>query len=268
MDSLLASRTYAGRNRVLNRSDALDILWRQSSDDWIGSRELFPCESPYVISAIGLPSFTAPEGGKVPLEIPTRCRKCQACLKHRRRLWTARAIDEIKFSSRTWFGTLTYHPEARFMREMQAASIASDAGIGNWRALDEATTFQYLQKSTGKDLTDYLKRVRKSSKVDLRYLLVCEAHKDGFPHYHMLLHERALPVTKKLLEEKWRFGFSHWRLVDNYDAKAAYYACKYLTKDHKTRIRGSVRYGQSFAQKTERSDADREKKNACQKGPP
>src|SRR3546814_2282418 len=48
--------------------------------------------------------------------------------------------------------------------------------------------------------------------VPLRYLLVVEPHDDGFPHFHILMHEQDSPVRKALLEEQWRSGFSHWRL--------------------------------------------------------
>src|SRR3546814_836309 len=81
--------------------------------------------------------------------------------------------------------------------------------------------------------------------VPLRYLLVVEPHDDGFPHFHILMHEQDSPVRKALLEEQWRSGFSHWRLVKNEDPRSVYYACKYLTKSHQTRVRASRRYGQA-----------------------
>lgn len=247
MDTLLSKGLkYPGRHRVLSRQDAADMRWRQQSQDWSGTSERFLCSDPFVISAIGLPSAAIPErNGKIAVEIPTRCRKCGNCLKHRRRLWTARAIDELKASNRTWFGTLTYHPEARFHRELQAATSASTAGHGEWRDLDADTKFQYMVRTCNQDVTTWFKRVRRSSGVPLRYLLVSEAHADGFPHFHLLVHEQALPVTKRMLEEKWRFGFSHWRLVNSYEQKTAYYVCKYLSKDHRTRIRASIRYGRA-----------------------
>src|SRR3546814_8298459 len=87
----------------------------------------------------------------------------------------------------------------------------------------------------------WLKRVRSVTGVPLRYLLVVEPHDDGFPHFHILMHEQDSPVRKALLEEQWRSGFSHWRLVKNEDPRSVYYACKYLTKSHQTRVRASRR---------------------------
>src|SRR3546814_5721811 len=66
--------------------------------------------------------------GKVPVEVPSRCRRCENCLRHKQRLWTARAIDELKAASRTWFGTLTFRPTDRFRIDCQAAIASSRAG--------------------------------------------------------------------------------------------------------------------------------------------
>src|SRR3546814_8225344 len=76
------------------------------------------------------------------------------------RLWTARAIDELKAASRTWFGTLTFRPTDRFRIDCQAAIASSRAGHGKWGSLDSDTKFQWLTKSAGSLVTDWLKRVR------------------------------------------------------------------------------------------------------------
>src|SRR3546814_7109724 len=91
----------------------------------------------------------------------------------------------------------------------------------------------------------WLKRVRSVTGVPLLFLLVVKPHDDGCPHFHILMHEQDSPVLKALLEEQWRSGFSHWRLVKNEDPRSVYYACKYLTKSHQTRVRASRRYGQA-----------------------
>src|SRR3546814_5525514 len=77
--------------------------------------------------------------GKVPVEVPSRCRRCENCLRHKQRLWTARAIDELKAASRTWFGTLTFRPTDRFRIDCQAAIASSRAGHGKWGSLDSDT---------------------------------------------------------------------------------------------------------------------------------
>lgn len=246
-----ARTRYPGRNRVMSRQDAVEARERQLQADWEGRGERYPCTQPYMVEAIGLPSaatamhryWKGSNQGKVPVELPARCRKCANCLKHKRRLWTARAVDELKASNRTWFGTLTFDPVNRFRIDLKASIAASRAGHGRWHGLLDETRFQWLTKAAGLEVTDWLKRVRSQSGVPLRYLLVCEPHKDWFPHFHLLLHESDQPVRKALLESQWRSGFSHWRLVEREDPKSVYYACKYLTKSHQTRVRASRRYG-------------------------
>lgn len=165
-----------------------------------------------------------------------RCRKCPECLRHRARLWTARAIDETTMATRTWFGTLTLSPDrqtwARYSALQRMQTRVSDNTPEN--------VFRDSVKVLSKELTLFLKRLRKVQRF--RYLLVTEAHKSGLPHYHILIHEYVGAITKRDLEDKWRFGFSHWRLIT--DAKACGYCCKYLAKSALTRVRASEDYGQ------------------------
>lgn len=237
MDTLKTAR-YPGRDRVMSRESARDILWRRSLD----LPQAHPCEQPYIVYGIGLPSqFEAPQG-PLPVEIPGRCRKCSNCMTHRRNLWVARAVDEIDISSRTWFGTLTVNPEHRFRLECLAEQRLR---MGNeyLRDLTPPEQYRYLADFLGKEATRWLKRLRK--KAALRYLLVFEAHKDGFPHIHLLLHEQGANLSKRDLEHHWSYGFSNWRLVDKGDTKPAWYVSKYLVKDARTRVRASQHYGQA-----------------------
>lgn len=173
-----------------------------------------------------------------------RCRKCQACLDHRRRLWTARAIDECAVSTRSWFGTLTVAPEHR-VRFMYSAQLRNSRGCGDsWDTLDTSEQFRKIADEFRPELTNFLKRVRKNSGTSFRYLLVTEVHEDGFPHFHMLLHEGEEPVRKRVLDAGWRVGFSQFRLLPDADPRGARYACKYLSKSALTRVRASQRYGQ------------------------
>lgn len=176
--------------------------------------------------------------------VRVRCRKCPECLWHRRRLWTARAITELRLSPRTWFGTLTFRPMDRFRMVMKADQLSRQRRAERLDGLDDETKFQLTAQQTGREVTLFMKRLRKGAAGPLRYLLVTEAHKDGFPHYHLLLHETvASAVSKRQLEAQWLRGFSHWRLIDAHDPKATGYACKYLSKTASTRVRASQQYG-------------------------
>ena len=164
------------------------------------------------------------------------------CLKHRSRLWAARANDEIKCAVRTWFGTLTVRPEDRVRFTYEAQLRCSQRGV-DWLTLTDGEKFSKLVEAIGPEVTRFVKRVRKNTGVPLRYLFVVEAHKDGFPHFHLLLHEQDGPALKSVLDRAWRVGFSQFRLVKG--EGAAYYACKYLSKSALARIRASEQYGQA-----------------------
>ena len=201
------------------------------------------CSSPVVIAAIGLPSaILEAHKGPLPLEMSTRCRKCPECLEHRRRLWTARALEETNVAARTWFGTLTVRPEDRFRLRLKAELKATKRGWEPFAEVDPDAAFKKIVDEHNREITLFLKRVRKESASRFRYLLVTEKHKTGDPHFHILLHEHSVPVRKELLERQWTLGFSSWRLV--HDVKSAFYVCKYLSKDAQTRVRASVGYGQ------------------------
>ncbi|ATW62975.1 replication initiator [Citromicrobium phage vB_Cib_ssDNA_P1] len=219
------------------RDDARDYLWRQQLGDGHN------CSRPVELPSIGLPSMLEPDRTPLPVTIMARCRKCPECLAHRRRLWTARAVDEVQASSRTWFGTLTVAPAHRVRLAYRAEAKVLRAGGESLSSLDRSERYRILANELGQEVTKWLKRVRKQSGASLRYLLVAEAHKSGDPHMHILVHEDGDPVTKRMLQDQWRIGFSQWKLVDQ-DPGAAVYVCKYLAKDALTRVRASRRYGQ------------------------
>lgn len=239
-DKLLEARKYPGRTRVMSRQDARDYIYRQRLPT---QPDRFRCGSPIRIPAVGLPS-PRERGGPLTFEIEGRCRQCENCLGHRRRLWTARAIAEIGAARRTWFGTLTVAPEHRVALGWRAEASKLRAGGETVSSLDASERYRLFASSLSVEVTKWLKRVREVTNGPLRYLLVFEAHKDGWPHCHLLVHEHGEPITKRKLENQWRYGFSHWRLVGE-DPKAAQYVCKYLAKDALTRVRASRHYGQS-----------------------
>lgn len=252
----LERKRYPGRGHVTDRRTALEWRADQAWRDTAQEERRFPCLNPYIIPVIGLPSAVdgiakrwdaeQPPSGRVPVEMQSRCRKCENCLAHRRRLWAARGRAEIDAAPRTWFGTFTMHPEARFAIQMRALDRLHRSGHGlEWHALPRDVRFKALADVASHEVTLWLKRVRKQSGARLRYLLVTESHKDGFPHFHMLLHEYDGSATKRLLESQWRCGFSQWRVVRPDDRKASFYVAKYLAKSALTRVRASQRYGQA-----------------------
>jgi hypothetical protein len=214
---------------------------------WAGN-----CTAPVEIFCRGLPDkicvnlLSEREAASV-ATIETPCRKCDPCLITRSQLWAARARDEITISSRTWFGTLTLAPASalrlRYETELQQAERGHTLG-----ELSEDELFTAMSKAASADLTKWLKRIRKNSGAKLRYLLVCEKHEGegphhGLPHWHVLIHETEGKVTKAKLEASWRYGFSHFRLVDKQQTRTAWYVCKYLSKSALTRVRASQQYG-------------------------
>ena len=188
------------------------------------------------------------EGEKTPMgsaiELHARCRKCDACRKAKAAYWKLRAMAEIGRSARTWFVTLTWRPEDRIRAEY---SMADQSAVG-------AERFRQLLRAVSPATNLWLQRLRKGlrtegeSPVSFRYLLVWEAHSDGFPHAHLLIHERAGQVlTKRRIQREWKAGFSNCRLVSSPDPadlhKAAAYTCKYIAKTMLVRVRASSRYG-------------------------
>lgn len=180
------------------------------------------------------------------VEIDARCRKCPACLRQRQREWTARAVSETRSAARTWFGTMTLAPEFHFRAKLAACRHLAKNGL-DFEALPDHEQFAERHKVISKEITKFVKRLRKSSGSPLRYLIVAEAHQSGLPHYHMLLHERdqSKPIPKREVEGQWRIGFSKWRLVppSPEEKGPAFYVCKYLAKSSEARVRASVRYG-------------------------
>lgn len=176
------------------------------------------------------------------IDIYTRCRKCEACLRHRAALWRIRARAETRDSVRTWFGTLTLRPEALWLHTLRAMDVSAKNGHV-WERLSEKDKFVVIHNLISRDITLAIKRLRKNTGVPFKYLIVAEAHKSGAPHYHLLFHERNAnaPLRYEALRAFWPHGFSQYRLVK--EEKEAIYLCKYLSKSLLARVRASQRYG-------------------------
>lgn len=209
------------------------------------------CQDPYTTTFRGIPdgwsggvkALNVEPGQKSPiyLDLKTPCRRCEKCLKKRRALWYARMRAELGIHPRSWFGTLTLSPEHQYLMKCRAVSRLRQKSV-TFEKLSEKEQFSELAREGGKDITKYLKRVRKQA-GPLRYCLVVEAHKSGLPHWHILFHEvdEARPVLYRHLADTWKLGFTKFNLCE--DTRAAGYLSKYLAKSMLARVRASENYG-------------------------
>jgi len=181
------------------------------------------------------------------IEFETRCRKCEPCLRLRAAYWRIRASAETSAAPRTWFVTLTLRPEEHFKVLCRAASRLRERGE-DFDRMDADRQFAERHREVSREITLWLKRVRKASGAKLRYILVAEAHKTGLPHYHALVHECGVdqPVRAAVLKGQWLLGFSQVKLVaQGAETKSASYVAKYLAKSALARVRASQGYGHS-----------------------
>lgn len=173
-----------------------------------------------------------------------KCRKCEACLSARRRLWYRRSLVEFERANRTWLCTFTLRPELQ-MRLQYAADIdCRKRRLETLDSLDEATRFSALCYAAGPVHSRYFRQLRKDGNK-LRYVHVAEAHKSGVPHWHALIHETGEPIGKRVLQEAWPHGFTNMKLV--VDQRGCGYVSKYLTKQCSQRVRCSIAYGRTPA---------------------
>lgn len=210
----------------------------------------------------------------------TECRRCDECLRKRAARWRFRAVAECEAAPRTWFGTLTLRPEEHYKIDALLRLGVKDAKgryrrqpVTNWHELTDEARARLRIAEVNRELTLWLKRVRKNSGCQFRYLAVTEIHtgegrsaiKDpetrshcitGFPHLHLLVHEvPGQPLLKKFLAGRqvagrwetlptWKLGFTKWKLLPPDDRKkGAMYLCKYLSKAMDARVRASEHYG-------------------------
>lgn len=164
------------------------------------------------------------------------CRKCPVCLRHRANLWRVRAAEEIRASSRTWFATFTVNPFNRVLVDIKRSKGAQTP----------EEIFVSRHKILSRELTLYFKRIRKNTGVKLRFFLVAEMHKDGWPHYHALIHELGFNISKRQLEADWSLGFTSFKLVPPGYKNVEGYLTKYIAKQALARIRASLRYGTPY----------------------
>jgi hypothetical protein len=205
------------------------------------------CENPQTMEIYGRQyadrEYTRPLQSRM-LTMTVRCRRCGNCLRKRSKAWEIRAVTEYSRAHRTWFGTLTLSPENHFLNEVKTRKRLAGAGT-KFDDLSEDERFAEATKTTAREITLYLKRIRKESGSKFTYLLVTEAHKSGLPHYHMLLHEidPDKAVRYRTLSHQWTLGFEQWRLLGEQQSTACAYVAKYLSKSKLARVRASLHYG-------------------------
>ena len=207
------------------------------------------CLAPVTIELIGRePKWRATHRGRTPprifLDMDVPCRKCEPCRKRRATTWAAKAHAEIESSYRTWFVTLTMNHQTRATTRARAQQIAHEDAL-EFEALSDVDQFRLWVKAAYPHFQRYLKRLRKEA-GPLRYLFVAEAHKDGSPHFHVLVHEPdpSENVKEKMLRSHWRnngLGYAEAKLADTF---SAWYCTKYLTKDVHDKVRASFKYGE------------------------
>lgn len=211
------------------------------------------CMSPVILELHGRPEtrmrkrLVLPKEGKhMTVVMEVRCRQCENCLKARSAHWRMRILSEADASARTWLGTLTVEPNER-VKSISRCRLAMHKQGLDFDALAPDDQFAQIHADLSKEVTRYLKRVRKQSGAPLRYIAVAEAHKSGFPHFHMLVHESDpdQPVRWKHLSI-WKLGFSKWNLVPVEDRRGLTYCAKYLSKSLNARVRASLHYGQVY----------------------
>lgn len=231
-----------GDRATTSMASKLALRGAQVSPTQFHSRELPYCDEPVLISR-QVRSGETPVGQNRGLDVSmlVPCRKCEKCLLFRQLRWRDRARSEIEASKRSWFVTLTFSPT-------HLAGIIYEASLlkvrDRTKAMDRAA-YAHVKK--------YLKRLRKAVPgLRMRYLAVFElGEKTGRAHYHLLIHECGTrPVTKRILENKWRSNV-HARLVADSGDAAAYLnkITRYATKDISIPPRASLRYGFSQEEK-------------------
>lgn len=188
----------------------------------------------------------------------TRCRECANCQQAHAAYWVTRCAPEVTQSVRSWFGTLTFSEEALYKAKCRAVLRLSRGGT-DYDALSERVRFSELLVECNKELTKYLKRVRKQTGARLRFIAVAElGEQTQRLHFHMLLHECEVMsgnMKNDVLQPQWadftvwRLAYPRWwskrerRWIDATPTQAAWYVCKYITKSPMARVRASVRYG-------------------------
>lgn len=220
------------------------------------------CSSPVTVELFGRPERVDTKTLVLPVEgkpmwaiMEVRCRQCPECLKARAAHWRMRILSEASSSARTWLCTLTVNPDERVKCLSRLRVRLAKQGL-DFDALPPDEQWREIHSELSRDVTTYLKRVRKNSGAVLRFIAVAESHKSGYPHFHMLIHQKwpDQPVLWRHLDT-WKLGFAKYNLVDQSDKSALTYCAKYLSKSIAARVRASLRYGDASISDTNNDHA-------------
>jgi hypothetical protein len=130
-------------------------------------------------------------------------------MKARRWRWYFRCLTEINTWPRAWFVTLT---------------------------------FRSIPENPYREVQLWLKRLRKTYKESIRYIVAQEhGTKNGRIHYHLLLFGQQ-SLKRRTIEDPWKSGFSNAKLAT---PDSAAYVTKYLMKSN-ARVRASAHFGKGY----------------------
>lgn len=174
-----------------------------------------------------------------------RCGRCSNCMRTRAWKWSRRAELECRQSILSWMGTLTLSPTHR--SRVDATARVDYKAFNAMADFDQLTSDEQFAWKVGviyPDLARYKMQLRNLSGSKLRTLIVAEPHEDGQPHFHMLVHEhdRKGTLTRDILRDQWKLGFTKWKMIDDHTTDARY-VCKYISKSGAVRPRASAQYG-------------------------
>jgi hypothetical protein len=159
------------------------------------------------ISPISIPR-PGGAGSSDRIEVP--CGKCYACLSRKRSEWAFRLQKEQKYSTSSYFFTLTYDDEHIPVNENGFPSVSKD------------------------DVQRFMKRLRKMYAPNkIRYFITSEYGPTTFrPHYHGILFNAPVASVDGLyrdLEKSWRLGFVEAGTVT---PSSINYCAKYCISKH------------------------------------
>lgn len=256
------------KTRVLRDVQRLAIKAMANGGERIGTTQYRwniagDCSNPFTTEYHGRPAAPIGErrvvigpGTQRPITVwvLTRCRTCDACANAKSNIWRHRIAAELSKSPRSWFGTFTLRPSAHYRFLAMARAREGAQGV-DFDALPERERLKLVDKLIGRELQLWVKRLREAYRTEggfLRYMIVCEQHKSGLPHYHALVHQKHVTpsLTHRMLETsdgapRWPYGFTQWRLVKDVGDAAAYASksARYASKSLAARVRASQGYG-------------------------
>lgn len=216
--------------------------------------------------------YIAGSGDPGPLEMVdfVRCRSCERCEAYKMRKWWSRMMREADgclaiespskrggrpVRNRIRLLTLTVRPSDRLLFTQRAFAKSEEKGEV-WASLTRQEQYLRVEQEFAPSLEKFLQKlsrtVHRSCRM-FRYVLVPEAHADGFPHWHLLLYELrtgVAQITNAAVEKSWPHGFVYSETVKDRDtgqktAVTGLFAVRYVAK-YIGKAGGRVRPSQNF----------------------